>query len=374
MISQSTIERVKDLPAHTVISHYVDLKKAGANWRGLSPWSQEKTPSFYVVPSKNIFKDFSSGKGGSAITFVMEKTGLSFPDAIKEIADKCGERIEYDELSQEDQDLALDKDLLHKLNEAAAKQYAEQLAKLLAQRSSDLEAVHPATDEMVKRKFTISTIIQWQIGYAPGETGGEFKPTKWRFLADLIDDTNYKGALEIGLIQTKAGHTYDTYRHRVIYPIHNHQGRIVGFGGRALQEDTFNAKYINSPDSKIYKKDQVLFGLHFAHKAIHDAGYAYLTEGYTDVISFHQAGYTCTVGTCGTALTESQCKLLRRYTGKVVLFYDGDKAGQAATLRAIDMLVAHGFEVGVVPMPEFEDGRKVDPDEMTRIFNKQIAA
>lgn len=372
MISASSIERIKEIPIHTVVSHYVTgLRKAGHSWKGKSPWTNEKTGSFFVVPSKNIFKDFSSGRGGDAITFVMEMTGLSYPDAIKDIADKCGERIEYDQLSKEDIDHALDKDILFKMNQATARQYAQQLHQVWMKE----KATHPAAAEILKRQFTPEIVLQWQIGYAPGATEG-YAPGEWQFLTKLIGATNYKAAVEIGLVKNdqEKGITYDTFRHRVIYPIHDHLGRIAGFGGRALKEDDYNAKYLNSPESKVYKKDQILFGLHYAHKAIRSCGYAYLMEGYTDVISFHQAGYPCSVGTCGTALTESQCKLLRRYTGKVVLFYDGDKAGQSATVRAIDMLVSQGFEVGVVPMPELEDGRKVDPDELVRMFQvKKVA-
>lgn len=355
MISQSTIERIFELPIQEVISHYVDLKKAGSTFKAKSPFVDEKTASFYVVPSKNIFKDFSSGKGGGSIRFVMEKTGKSYPDAIKEIAELCNIRVEYDELSQADIDLALDKENLYLVNEAAARKYREQL--------TEADAIF-LTDQ---RAFTLDTMLQWQIGYAPGKANG-FSPNDWRFMVQLVGDKNRKAAIELGLIQEKNGHTYDFFRHRVMFPIHDHLGRIVGFGGRALQTDEFNAKYINSPESKIYHKDQVLFGLYFAQKAIKDAACAYLMEGYTDVISFHQAGFANSVGTCGTALTESQCKLLKRYTNKVVLFRDGDNAGKKAALRDIDILVQQGFSTAIVPMPDLGDDRKVDPDELTRLF------
>lgn len=370
MISQSTIERIKELPVQEVLSHYVDLKKAGTTWKAKSPFADEKTASFYVVPSKNIFKDFSTGKGGDAIKFVMEFTGKSFPDAVKEIADKCGERIEYDELPEEEQNKALDKELLYKLNEAAAKRFAEQLH--LADpvvKEGYLKAPHPSFCELIeRRRYTPDTILQWQIGYAPGKVEGGFDPSAWRFLTDLVGDKNRAGALELGLIVEKNGHTYDFFRNRIMYPIHNHYGRIVAFGGRALVVDEYNAKYINSPDSKLFHKEETLFGLHFAIKPIHQSEYAFLMEGYTDVISFHQAGYANTVGTCGTALTEKQCKLLQRYTRKVCLLRDGDEAGKKATLRDIDMLYSFGFQVTVLPVPEFDDGRKVDADEMTRLF------
>jgi DNA primase len=363
MISKSTIERIKDLPIADVISHYIDLKKNGSGYKAPSPFTDEKTPSFFVVPAKNIFKCFSTGKGGDAIRFVMEHQNLNFIDAIKEIAGKCGERIEYDTpATPEDKQQADHREVLYKLNEATARQYQKQLATLLEQRAANLEFIHPAIDEIVKRKFTFDTLAQWQIGFAPiGD--------KWNFITNLIGDKHYAEAIELGLIKKseKSGTTYDAWRNRVMYPIHDQHGRIVGFGGRALAPDEHNPKYLNSGESKIYRKDETLYGLHFAHAPIRKHGYAYMMEGYTDVISFHQAGFNCTVGTCGTSLTESQCKLLKKYCSKVILFPDPDKAGEASALRSIDLLMKQGFEVAVVPMPQVE-GKKVDPDELTRMF------
>jgi DNA primase len=375
MIAQSSIERIKDYPIYDVLQHYIpDLKKAGSSYRACSPFSGEKTPSFYVVPSKNIYKCFSSGKGGSAINFVMEKFALSYPDAIKDIAGKVGERIEFDEVSTEEQKQKVHhKEVLYKINEAAARKYAEELNKIIPITETNNE--QPPTDNeifadlIIKRQYTPDTIVQWQIGYAPGNTS-DYAPAQWKFLTDLIGAKHYGEALELGLIVTKNGTTYDTFRHRIMFPIHNDMGRVVGFGGRRPKEDAYNAKYINSPGSEVYVKEKTLFGLNHAAKAIRETGYAFLMEGYTDVISFHQAGYDVAVGTCGTALTVEQCKLLRRYTQKVVMFGDGDNAGQTAMLRNIDMLVQHGFEVAIVPMPIFDDGRKVDPDDLTRMFKK----
>lgn len=375
MISQSSIERIKDYNVYDVLQHYIpDLKKVGANYRACSPFSGEKTPSFYIVPSKNIFKCFSSGKGGSAITFVMEKYSMSYPDAIKDIASKVGERLEYDEVSTEEQKTKLQhKEVLYKINEAAARKFVEEIKKLVP--LSETTSEQPIDNEIyadlvTKRNYTPDTIIQWQIGYAPGNTP-DYAPVQWKFLTDLIGAKHYGEALELGLIVTKNGTTYDAFRHRIMFPIHNEHGRIIGFGGRRPKEDAYNAKYLNSPSSEVYVKEKTLFGLHHAAKAIRESGYAFLMEGYTDVISFHQAGYNVSVSTCGTALTVEQCKLLRKYTQKVVLFRDGDKAGQDAMLRDIDLLVAHGIETWVVPMPVFDDGRKVDPDDITRMFNKQ---
>lgn len=376
MISQSTIDRIKELAINEVIAHYVDLKKAGSSYRGKSPWNDENTPSFYVVPAKGIFKDFSSGKAGDAITFVMEHKNLTYPEAIKEIAGKVGERVEYDEKPTEEQKTEHERrEILLKVNAAAARKYHQLL---MAPRLIDFraDAAIDAIGEMIKRQFTIDTIIQWQIGYAPGNVANGYKPNAWKFITELVGDRSRQEAHDVGLIQTKNGHTYDVFRHRVMYPIHDHHGRVVGFGGRALQEDQYNAKYINTAETKVFDKKKTLYGLHFAGAAIRKVKHANLVEGYCDVISMHQAGFNNTVGTCGTALTEEQCKLLRKYTDKVVLFLDGDKAGQDATLRAIDLLVQHGFQTGVVPMPagdELPEGVKIkDPDDLVRYF-KQVA-
>lgn len=354
MIAQSTIEQINDLAIYDVISHYVDgLKRTGNTWKGKSPFNDEKTASFYVVPKKNIFKDFSSGLGGNAVKFVMEKFGKTFPQAVEEIAGRFSIKVEYEHVPKEDAEAVEEKELMYVVNDAVAKKFYAQLI--------DTDHTHPAYQDIItKRQYTDETILQWQIGYAPDQ---------WQFVVNLIGAKNRQAAMDLGLIKEnkEKGTTYDAFRNRVIYPIHNQTGRIVGFGGRTMSA-TEPAKYINSQESKIYKKGGELFGLCWAQKAIEEMKYACLMEGYTDVISFHQSGYPNSVGTCGTALTETQCRVLKRFTKKAVLFRDGDTAGQKAALRDIDMLVQHGFEVDLVPMPEFEDGRKVDPDDLTRMF------
>lgn len=372
-ISQSSLDRILNASIYAVVNSYddIELKKAGAGaHKALSPFTKENTPSFHVVERKNIFKDFSSGKGGGPVKFVMEKDGLSFYEAALKVASIVNERVEYDNdvdpvVYKQESD---HRESLYKINQAAAVKYAEQL--------KALPDTHAAKREIAKRKFTDDTLLQWEIGYAPGDTTG-WQPNAWKFMTNLVGDKSYAGAMEVGLIGTKKGHTYDKFRHRLMFPIHDHTGRIVSFGGRALAsalprpengDDYQPVKYINGKESKIYVKENVLYGLYFADKAIRENGFADLTEGYTDVASMHQAGYNCTVGKCGTALTEAQCALLFRYCKKVRMFYDGDEAGQRAALRDIDLLHKQGFEVTVVPMPEFEDGRKVDPDELTRLF------
>lgn len=362
MIAPSTIERVKELSVVQVIGHYVDLKPNGPNFRGLSPFTNEKTPSFYVVPRKNIFKDFSSGKGGDAIRFVMEFEKCDFVEAIKSICQKTGEKLEW-EISEKANEDQSQREELFRINRAAAKRYAETLL--------EIGGTHWAFKELInKRVFSPDTILQWQIGYAPslpGKTGYE----AWQFLTSILrEKALIQPAVDLGLVKEKDGRNYDAFRERIMFPVHDHLGRIVGFGGRAEKEDKYNAKYINSSESKIFDKKSVLFGLHFAGGAIRQSKFANLMEGYSDVISFHQAGYTNTVGTCGTSLTSEQCRLLKKYCNKVVQFPDPDNAGENAAIRNIDLLMAEGFEVAVVPMPKVE-GKKIDPDELTRMFQIQ---
>lgn len=366
MLSPSTIEAVKDLAIDQVIGKYVTLKPMGSTQtlRAPSPFTEEKTPSFFVVANKGFFKCFSSGKGGDHITFVIEKFGLTYVDAIKMLCKDFGIEIKYEENGHPAE--YYDKiELLYKINHATANRYAEQLKKIFdwpLDRSDDDQWRQEVFAELIdRRKFTHDTIVQWQIGFAPGHTGSDFTPDKWNFLSQTLVLKGYhEHGVELGLIQTKNGSNYDTFRNRIVYPIKDHHGRYVSFGGRSLKPDTYNPKYLNGNSSPIYDKSKVLYGLNYADAAIRKAGYVNLMEGYTDVISFHQAGITNTVGTCGTSLTEDQCKLLRKYTNKAVLFYDGDEAGQNASMRAIDLLMQQGFMTSIVPMPSLIT-TKVDP-------------
>lgn len=356
MISAETIDQVKELSIIDVVRKYVpDIKQLGKDsYRCLSPFADERTPSFYVKPSKGIFKDFSTGKGGNHITFVMEKLGLNYIDAIKELCREFSIRVEYDDNGYSKEQID-ELELLYKVAQSTANTYAKQLL--------EIDGRHPAFHELVnKRRFSPDTIAQWQIGLAPGDTSGGYNPAKWTFLYNTLKNAGcYQQGIELKLIKTQAESTYDVYRNRIIYPIANEHGRIVSFGGRALHSDEFNPKYINGEESKIYNKSRVLFGLNFAAHAVRKTGYANLMEGYTDVISFHQAGYNNTVGTCGTALTEEQIKLLKKYTTRVVLFFDPDEAGQAAASRAIDLVMKHGFQVSVVPLPSIIQLKREEP-------------
>lgn len=359
-ISNATIDLVRELPIADVVSHYVELKKSGSSFKAHSPFVDEKTPSFFVVPTKNIFKCFSSGKGGDSIRFVMEKENLSYPEAIKDICSKCNIQVEYEKHSvlKHFPDTL---EQLYSINQDVANRYAVELLKL--------DENHPACIELFgRRQYTRDTILQWQIGYAPGNSHS-YNPGDWRFLAKSIESDGHKERLiELGLVTVKNNICYDAYRNRLMFPIIDHQGRYRGFGGRTLDPDQFNPKYVNSIESKLFNKSKLLYGLNFAVSAIRKKGFANLVEGYTDVISFHQASLDNTVGTCGTSLTEDQCRLLKKFTSHVKLFYDGDEAGKNATLRAIDILMATGIQTSVVPMPP-AGGTKVDPDELVRVFS-----
>jgi DNA primase len=343
MISYKTIENVKELSIVDVVSKYVELKKSGASYSAKSPFTNEKSASFFVVPAKGIFKCFSSGKGGDGITFVMEKLGVGYPDAIKELCAQFHIKIDY-ESNGHSKEYYDEIEAIDKINLSTARLYAKTL--------HSLNENHPAKLELAKRKFTADTIVQWQIGFAPGVVGENYTPAKWNFLTQhVINAGQYQAGIDAGVIKTKDNVNYDVFRNRLIFPINDHQGRCVGFGGRALNPDQYNAKYLNTGDGKVFNKSKILFGLNFAAQAIRKHQFALICEGFTDVISFHQAGIENTVGTCGTSLTEEQAKLLHNYTNKAVLVYDGDEAGQNAALRAMDILLKHGFQVYIVPMP-----------------------
>lgn len=362
MISRNTIDEVHALPILDVVGKFYrdNLKPNGSSFRGKSPWTDEKTPSFYVVPPKNLFKDFSSGNGGGPINFVMLHEKLTYMQAIKELCKAFNIRIEEDANGADPTETEFIEQL-YTINRATARRYAEMFM--------DMDATNPHFDlvagEILRREFTDETLVQWQIGYAPDQ---------WNYLSQILVQKGFHmHGTDLGLIRTKEGRTYDVFRHRLIFPIVDECGQVVAFGGRYLpaathaREDTTNkpAKYINSPESKIYRKSRTLYGLYYAIHAIRKEGYARIVEGYTDVISFHQAGFCNTVGSCGTALTEDQVKLLSRYTKKVIVIFDPDDAGIKAADRCIDLFLSHGFELQVCQLPEGKD-----PDDFVRMYNQ----
>jgi DNA primase len=284
----------------------------------------------------------------------MEHQKLPYIEAIKQICRDHNIRLQEDDVQVEPDEKEYT-DELWLLNRETAKKFYEN--------RRDLVQSHPANVELLRRGYTADDIIDWKIGYALDEWQGISSP--------IVSAGKYRHGLELGLLKTKGERNYDIFRHRLIFPIEDERERIVGFGGRyldgavntAFESDEKPPKYINSPASKIYDKSHVLYGLAKASHSIRKNGNACLVEGYTDVISMHKAGIDNTVGSCGTALTEQQCALLKRYTENVILFYDGDAAGKRATLRAIDMLLQHGIETQVMILPEGKD-----PDDFSRMF------
>ncbi|MEQ9467350.1 MAG: DNA primase [Ekhidna sp.] len=348
MIHPSTIEEIKNrIDIVEVVGDYVTLKRSGSSYKALSPFTNEKTPSFYVVPSKGIFKDFSSGKGGDAITFIMEVDGLSYVEALKYLAGKYGIEIKEEQQSDE---------------EMLAQNKRESLYIVLNFANEYFQRVLHETDEgksigvsyFKERGFTEETIKKFELGYSK---------ELWDGLMDEAVKKGYKKELleEAGLIIDKDGKSYDRFRSRVMFPIHNVSGKTIAFGGRKLSSTDKSAKYINSPETELYHKSKVLYGMYQGKNDIRKEDNCYLVEGYTDVISMHQAGIANVVSSSGTALTEDQVKLIRRYTENVTVIFDGDQAGIKASMRGIDMLLEGDLNVKAVALPEGED-----PDSYAR--------
>ncbi len=354
MISRDTIEEVKNrIDIVDVISDFVSLKKSGANYKALSPFASEKTPSFFVVPSKGIFKDFSSGKGGDAFTFVMEHEKLSYAEAIRYLAKKYGVEIKEDKQSSEEQAAQSEREGLYILMNFAKEFYKDQLLHSEEGRSIGLSYFR-------ERGFTDPTIQKFELGYAL---------EGWDHLSKEALAKGYNRELleKTGLVVKKedeAGQphrAYDRFRGRVIFPVHNLSGKVIAFGARMLGKDKNQPKYINSPETDIYHKSDVLYGLFQGKNAIRQQDNCFLVEGYTDVISMHQADVPNVVASSGTALTEQQIKLIRRFTENVTVLFDGDAAGIKAAIRGIDLILKGGLNVRVVLFPDGED-----PDSYSR--------
>ena len=324
-----------------VVEDFVTLKRSGSSFKALSPFTNEKTPSFYVVPSKGIFKDFSSGKGGDAITFVMEVDGLSYVDALKYLAGKYGIEIKEEEQSDEALQAQNKRESLY-----IVLNYANEYFQDVLHNSEEGKAI--GLSYFKERGFTDETVKNFQLGYSKEIWDGLLnESTKKGYQKDLL--------AEAGLIIDKDGKTYDRFRSRVMFPIHNVSGKTIAFGGRKLSSTDKSAKYINSPETELYFKSKVLYGLFQSKNAIRKEDNCFLVEGYTDVISMHQSGIENVVASSGTALTEEQVKLIRRYSQNVTVIFDGDAAGIKASMRGIDLLLEGDLNVKAVALPEGED-------------------
>jgi DNA primase len=324
-----------------VLGDFLQMKKRGTNYFALSPFRNEKTPSFAVSPTKNIWKDFSTGKGGNSVTFLMEAQGMSYLESLKYIADKYGIHLELEEGPEES---ARDdhRESLYVLNAFAAKWFNNQLL--------SAGGANVGMQYFKERGLLDSTISEFQLGFSPDEWEAFSKEAlKQQFQENYL--------LEAGLVSKseKDGRLFDRFRGRIIFPIHNHLGKIAGFGGRILKKDDKTAKYINSQESLIYNKSYLLFGLHLAKRSIRELDQAILVEGYMDVVSLYQNGVQNAVASSGTALTLEQIRLLKRFTSNILLIYDADRAGINAALRGIDLLVEEDMNVRVLLLPEGED-------------------
>ncbi|MDO5971320.1 DNA primase [Flavivirga aquimarina] len=342
MISATTIDQIFEATrVEEVIGDFVNLKKAGSNFKGLSPFSDERSPSFMVSPVKQIWKDFSTGKGGTAVSFLMEHEHFTYPEAIKYLAKKYNIEVEETEQSNEQKEQANERESLYLVSEFANTYFKKILHKTDQGKSIGLSYFK-------ERGFTQETIEKFDLGYSLDE---------WQAFTDkaLKQGYNIDFLQKTGLTIVKEDKRFDRFKGRVMFPIKSMSGRVLGFGGRILTNDKKAAKYVNSPESDIYHKSNVLYGIYHAKQGIAKEDNCYLVEGYTDVIQFHQAGVKNVVSSSGTALTSEQIRLINRLTKNITVLFDGDAAGMRASLRGIDLILEQGMNVKVCTFPEGED-------------------
>jgi len=349
LIKPETIQTIFETArVEDVIGDFVTLKKRGANYLGLCPFHNEKTPSFSVSPSKGIYKCFGCGKAGNAVNFIMEHEHYSYPEALRWMAKRYNIEIEEEVLTPEKQQEFDERDSMFALNSFVARYFNENLFENQQGKTIGLSYLK-------ERGFIESTIKKFELGYAIDD---------WSNYSDHAEKNGYKKEilLKTGLgIKKESGGLIDRFKGRVMFPIHNMTGKVIGFGGRTLSSSKKTAKYLNSPESEIYYKSKVLYGIYFARTAIVKQDNCYLVEGYTDVISLHQNGIENVVSSSGTSLTVDQIKLIKRYTPNITILYDGDPAGIKASFRGIDLILAQGMSVKIVLFPEGED-----PDSFAR--------
>lgn len=348
MISQSSIDLVFETArVEEVIGDFVQLKKSGSNYKGLSPFSDERSPSFMVSPVKQIWKDFSSGKGGNVVAFLMEHEHFTYPEAIKYLAKRYNIEIEETEQSNEQKEHANERESLYLVNEFANSYFQNILHKTDQGKSIGL-------GYFKERGFTEETIRKFDLGYSLDA---------WQAFTDeaLKQGYNIDYLEKTGLTIVKDDKRFDRFKGRVMFPIKSMSGRVLGFGGRILINDKKAAKYVNSPESEVYHKSNVLYGIFHAKQSIAKEDNCFLVEGYTDVIQFHQTGIKNVVASSGTALTPEQIRLINRLTKNITVLFDGDAAGIRASIRGIDLILEQGMNVKVCTFPQGED-----PDSFAR--------
>ncbi|CAD7799576.1 DNA primase [Chryseobacterium aquaeductus] len=352
MISKQTIDKIfSTIRVEEIVGEYVQLKRAGSNFKGLSPFHDEKSPSFVVSPSKQIWKDFSTGKGGTAISFLMEIENFTYPEALRHAAKKYGIEIEEDqrEFSEEAKNAQSERDILYKIHEIANEYFQNILWENEEGRSIGLSYFR-------ERELKDEIIKKFQLGYSP-EKKNSF--TEFALEKGYSKEILEKSGLSIFPENSPAG--IDRFRERVMFPIHSFSGRVLGFGARILKSNIKTAKYLNSPETEIYHKSNVLYGLNQSKQAISRKNICLLVEGYMDVISLHLSGIENVVASSGTSLTTEQIKLIKRLTENVTILFDGDNAGIKASFRSIDMLLTEGMNIRVLLFPEGDD-----PDSFAR--------
>lgn len=343
MIKKETIDRILETArVEEVVGDFVHLKKRGSSMIGLCPFHGEKTPSFHVSPSKGIYKCFGCGKGGDSVRFIMDHEKYSYPEALKYVARKYNIEVEETEVTPEFKEEQDRRESLYIVSTYAAQFFSEKMWE------SD-EGKTIGLSYFKERGFREDIIKKFELGYSPDD---------WTALLDAAVANGYQQSYleDVGLVvKNDQGRIYDRFRGRVMFPIHNFTGRIIGFGGRTLKTDKAVPKYVNSPESDIYHKSNVLYGLFQAKKAIRDLDNCYLVEGYADVLSVQQAGVENVVASSGTSLTVEQIRLISRFTKSVTILYDGDAAGIKASLRGLDMILEEGLDVKVVLFPDGHD-------------------
>ncbi len=348
MIDPITRDKIVDTAQIVdVIQDFVTLKKRGVNYLGLCPFHNEKTPSFTVSPAKGIFKCFGCGKGGNSVNFIMEHEQFSYPEALKYLAKKYGIEVEERELSDEEKRIGSERESLLIVTAFANRYFINQL-------QNSPEGIDVGLSYFKERKFSKTIIEDFQLGYCPdGKDLFTNEALRNGYKTEFLEKS--------GLSIFKDNYKADRFAGRVIFPIHSLAGKVIGFGGRTLKTEKSVAKYLNSPESSIYSKSKVLYGLFQAKKSIVKNDKCFLVEGYTDVISLHMSGVENVVASSGTSLTEDQIRLIQRFTQNITILFDGDEAGIKASLRGTDMILKQGMNVRVVSFPEGED-----PDSFAR--------
>lgn len=361
MIAKETIQEIQNrIDIYDIVGSFVKLKRRGTNYIGNCPFHNEKTPSFTVSPSKEIYKCFGCGKSGNAIGFVMEHEKYSYVEALRWLANRYNIDIIETETSPEYKEQQQTADSLHILNQFAAKYFATQL-------TTHEEGQNIALSYLKERGFTDSTIEKFQIGYCLNQRDGFTREAlKNQYSEEIL--------VKSGLCVQRDGQLYDNYRGRIIFPIQNQSGKIIGFGARVIGSSDRGPKYINTPENELYVKSKILYGSYFARHPIDKFNECYLVEGYTDVTAMHQAGIENVVASGGTALTIDQLRLIKKYTTNLTIIYDGDKAGVKAALRGLDLAIEEGLNVQLVLIPDNEDPdsyvKKVGADEFRNFINQ----